>query len=78
LVDPCRLGEVDTSAVKLTQNPDVWLADVLWAALPAGATDGWIVATLHVAILRGMWRVTFRGDPPDSYKEGDHELSLDF
>jgi len=38
-----RLAGIDTSAVKLTQNPDVWLADVLWAALPPSAADAWIV-----------------------------------
>ena len=36
-VDRDRLEGVDTSQVKLTLNPDVWVADLLWSALKAMA-----------------------------------------
>lgn len=35
-----RLEGVDTSAVKLTLNPDVWVADLLWSALAAMEPPG--------------------------------------
>jgi len=41
-IDPARFAGINTSAVKLTQNPDVYLADILWATLPQ-STDAWIV-----------------------------------
>lgn len=34
-VDRGRLAGVETSHVKLTLNPDVWVADLLWSALKA-------------------------------------------
>lgn len=46
-VDRSRLKGLDVSDVKLTQNPDVWVADLLWASLkyqcPDSSTE-WIVA----------------------------------
>lgn len=32
-IDPARLKGVDTSGVRLTQNRDLWLSDLLWASL---------------------------------------------
>ena len=46
-IDSARLAGVDTSAVRLTTNPELWLTDVLWASLKhrsPQATDQWIVA----------------------------------
>jgi exonuclease III len=46
-IDPKRLTDVDVSDVRLTQNPGLWLADILWASLKhhnPSPTDGWIVA----------------------------------
>jgi exonuclease III len=42
-LDPTRLAGKDTAAVKLTQNADIYLADVLLAALPRNTADPWIV-----------------------------------
>jgi len=46
-LDRERLSSIDVAGVRLTQNPDVWLADILWASLqhlrPA-PQDHWIVA----------------------------------
>jgi hypothetical protein len=46
-IDPKRLAGVDVSGVRLTQNPALWLADILWASLKhhqPSSTDRWIVA----------------------------------
>jgi endonuclease/exonuclease/phosphatase family metal-dependent hydrolase len=46
-VDRARLAGLDVSAVKLTQNPDVWVADLIWASLlhqPPAPHDPWIIA----------------------------------
>jgi endonuclease/exonuclease/phosphatase family metal-dependent hydrolase len=32
-IDPVRLAGIDVLPVKLTQNPNVWVNDLLWAAL---------------------------------------------
>ena len=42
-LDQTQFAGIDTSTVKLTQNPDVYLADVLWAALPPSTAEPWIV-----------------------------------
>ena len=45
-VEPERLREVDVESVKLKLNPDVWVTELLWAALRdcCGATEpSWIV-----------------------------------
>jgi hypothetical protein len=46
-VDRSRIAGIDVSAVRLVQNPDVWVADLLWSALcHAGMsdTDRWVIA----------------------------------
>ena len=45
-VDPIRLKDVDVSPVKLPQNPDVWVTELMWAALCNVQLDGkpWVVA----------------------------------
>lgn len=46
-VDRARLAGIDVSAVRLTQNPDVWVSDLLWAALRERTllpSDAWMVA----------------------------------
>lgn len=45
-IDRKRLEGIDTSTVKLTQNPDVWLADLLWHCLSLRDLEGeggWVV-----------------------------------
>ena len=45
-VDRARLQGLNVSPVKLTQNPDVWVADLVWACLrhqPPAPEDPWIV-----------------------------------
>jgi endonuclease/exonuclease/phosphatase family metal-dependent hydrolase len=46
-IDRERLARVDVAGVRLEQNPDVWLTDILWAALrnrEPDPLDLWIVA----------------------------------
>lgn len=46
-IDPQRLIGIDLSGVRLTQNPRVWLADILWASLRhhrPNPLDPWVVA----------------------------------
>jgi hypothetical protein len=46
-IDSARLTGVDTRAVRLTTNPELWLTDLLWASLKHRSrqpTDHWIVA----------------------------------
>lgn len=46
-VDRTRLTGIDVCAVRLLQNQDVWVADLLWAALCINkprADDPWIIA----------------------------------
>jgi exonuclease III len=45
-IDPERLREVDVEPVKLKLNPDVWVTELLWAALrgcSGSAEPSWIV-----------------------------------
>jgi len=45
-VDRVRISGIDVSSVKLTQNPDVWVTDLLWAALKNAKLSGdqrWVV-----------------------------------
>jgi endonuclease/exonuclease/phosphatase family metal-dependent hydrolase len=45
-VDKKRLAGVDVSEVKLTNNPDVWVTEILWAALQEhniGGAAPWLV-----------------------------------
>jgi endonuclease/exonuclease/phosphatase family metal-dependent hydrolase len=46
-IDRARLNGIDVSGVKLTQNPDVWVSDLLWASLNhlhPGPFSEWIIA----------------------------------
>ena len=45
-IDPERLEGVDVSGIKLSNNPDVWVTELLWAALRSQDLDEmpWIVA----------------------------------
>ncbi|MGB8213556.1 MAG: endonuclease/exonuclease/phosphatase family protein [Anaerolineales bacterium] len=46
-IDPKRLEGIDISGVRLTQNPGLWLADILWASLhyhKLNPMDPWIIA----------------------------------
>jgi len=46
-IDPARLVGFDVTGVKLTQNPGLWLADIMWASLKhhcPGPKDRWLVA----------------------------------
>lgn len=45
-IDPERLEGVDVSGIKLSNNPDVWVTELLWAALSSQDLDElpWIVA----------------------------------
>lgn len=46
-IPPERLAGVDVSGVRLTQNPGLWLADILWASLKhhgPGPAERWLVA----------------------------------
>ena len=45
-VDKARLVDIDVTSVRLTQNRNVWVTDLLWAALslnPPQANDAWII-----------------------------------
>jgi exodeoxyribonuclease-3 len=45
-VNRSRLENIDTTGVRLVQNPDVWVADLLWASLnhiQPKATESWII-----------------------------------
>ena len=46
-VDPDRIKGIDTSNVRLTENKDVWVADLLWTSLKhlkINLEDSWVVA----------------------------------
>ena len=46
-IDSMRLANVDTSDVRLTTNPELWLTDALWASLKHHSpqrTDCWVIA----------------------------------
>ncbi len=46
-IEPERIKDVDVSGVKLDQNPDVWLTEILWKALQNKRImdeDDWVVA----------------------------------
>jgi exonuclease III len=46
-IDSARLKDVDVSSVKLTQNQDVWMADLLWASLvhmKPDPSEAWVIA----------------------------------
>jgi hypothetical protein len=46
-VDRARLAGVDVDPIKLTLDPDVWVADLLWASLRSrdlNPQDLWVVA----------------------------------
>jgi hypothetical protein len=42
-IDRSRLTGIDTSGIRLRLNRDVWLADILLAALPAADGSEWVV-----------------------------------
>lgn len=66
-VDPERLQGVDVAPVKLTQNPKVWVTELLWAALSeASASEdvAWIVGgDLNASVTFDyMWGAKPRGN----------------
>lgn len=65
-VDRTRLVGVDVSGVKLTQNRDVWVADLLWAALRTrglSPTDAWVVGgDFNLSETFDLWRGGPRGN----------------
>jgi hypothetical protein len=61
-----RLTGIDVSSVRLTQNPDVWVADLLWAALRRSAPseyDAWLVAgDFNLSETFDLWKDGPRGN----------------
>lgn len=65
-VDRDRLEGVDTSPVKLTLNPDVWVADLLWSALkavdPSGGSEIIVGGDFNLSETFDAWRGGPRGN----------------
>jgi hypothetical protein len=65
-----RLTGIDVSSVRLTQNPDVWVADLLWAALRRSApseSDAWLVAgDFNLSETFDLWKDGPRGNASTS------------
>lgn len=65
-VDRGRLESVDVTSVRLTQNRDVWVADLLWSALSAYgslAAGSWVVAgDFNLSETFDLWRGGPRGN----------------
>jgi exodeoxyribonuclease-3 len=61
-----RLTGIDASNVRLTQNHDVWVTDLLWAALRQSApfgSDAWLVAgDFNLSETFDLWRDGPRGN----------------
>ena len=56
-IDPVRLAGIDLLPVKLTQNPNIWVNDLLWAALKnANLSDDrpWVGDAISIARKRSM------------------------
>jgi endonuclease/exonuclease/phosphatase family metal-dependent hydrolase len=77
-VDPARLAGIDVSDVRLKLNRDVWLADVLWAALRAGGVspaDPWVVGgDFNLSETFDQWR----GGPRGNREYLDRMIALGF
>jgi endonuclease/exonuclease/phosphatase family metal-dependent hydrolase len=57
-----RLAGIDISAVQFRQYTDVWLADLIWAVLPARPTEAWIVGgDFNLSETFDAWRDGPRG-----------------
>jgi endonuclease/exonuclease/phosphatase family metal-dependent hydrolase len=65
-VSRIRLQGMDISNVKLTQNPDVWIADLLWASLkfkPPLKGDLWIIGgDFNLSETFDLWKGGPRGN----------------
>ena len=65
-IDRKRLENIDTTKVHLSQNPDVWVADLLWASLnqmQPGATELWIIGgDFNLSETFDLWRGCPRGN----------------
>ena len=61
-----RLEGVDTSPVKLTLNPDVWVADLLWSALeamgPSGESEMIVAGDFNLSETFDAWKGGPRGN----------------
>lgn len=65
-IDRGRLSGIDVTGVRLTLNPDVWVADILWASLQHQRPDPgepWIVAgDFNLSETFDLWRGGPRGN----------------
>lgn len=65
-IDRKRLENIDTTKVHLSQNPDVWAADLLWASLnqmQPRATELWIIGgDFNLSETFDLWRGGPRGN----------------
>ncbi len=65
-VDRSRLVGIDVQDVRLIQNPDVWVADLLWTLLRDRAlseTEAWVVAgDFNSSETFDLWRTQPRGN----------------
>ena len=77
-VDRSRMAGVDTGRVKLTLNPDVWVADLLWWALRSidlKSEEAWVVAgDFNLSETLDAGRVALRGNR--EYLDRMKELGL--
>jgi endonuclease/exonuclease/phosphatase family metal-dependent hydrolase len=77
-VDRKRLVGIDVTTVRLSQNPDVWVGDLLWAALSLKKPqpdDPWIVAgDFNLCETFDSWRGGPRGNR--EYLDRMHQLGL--
>jgi len=64
-IDRVRLEGIDVASVKLTQNADVWVADLLWSALQTEDLVGnrWVIAgDFNLSETFDSWRGGPRGN----------------
>lgn len=65
-IDRKRLENIDTTKVHLSQNPDVWVADLLWASLnhvQPSPTELWIIGgDFNLSETFDLWRGGPRGN----------------
>jgi endonuclease/exonuclease/phosphatase family metal-dependent hydrolase len=64
-VERARIAGVDVSSIKLTLNPDVWVADLLWASLRSIDLhqDPWVVGgDFNLSETFDAWRGGARGN----------------
>jgi exonuclease III len=77
-VDKRRLVGVDVTAVRLTQNRDVWITDLLWAALSLNKPqpdEPWIIGgDFNLCETFDSWRGGPRGNR--EYLDRMHQLGL--